>query len=1114
MLVPLISFIILSGSVVPAFADSTFVLLCQKGGAAANDQLGFSVASAGDADGDGKADLIVGAPNASPGGHSAAGLAYVYDLASGLLNDPNLNSISVFEMTGSVFTHTFQKNDSKLATRVIQCPTPTPFPADFMGTGQEYYDIFVSNADGMLDSAGDYVTIECVHDTNFTGFGVGNNLDAVALNYTGGVIKYATCVASYVLGNGANPATLGEATNALGLPNAVPSYMGTQCSRITLGFAPSPNPHMILSSNDLSFSADQNGPLPSSQSFTINNTCITTLNWSVSDDQTWLDVSPISGNSNSQVVTVSVNTTNLPPGTYNATITVYSTNADNSPQTVAVNYVISPSYKTFILEDALNNPISNKSFRFSKVANDPPTMTESFLGDLTTDGNGKVTLPLGWFNEGDWVKVERNLKTERAVKHQALLPTMYRVKLDNGKFSSDGAISYNVLTSAAEQEVIVDHTTVLFNLLVSVEWDADQQYLQSLSDGFRMISNNLYDAFDGQLHLDTVFISDNKLDWYQADVLIYARNDLVPPKSDAGYPDKVLSGGIHEKPGAVDEPSSIHFPRILYSNDVNENINATESEYPYDWTRSAYNSMVYPAVRGFSHEFGHYGLGFRDEYKNSAGSYIFTDFNFGMMDEPLDGSSMTSEISSNLQYSDPSKQQTAQWHWRKKSCWDDFQKAFEGDYDGIFAPIKKPLNQPFIGPNNLPPPLNYDVGCLLNILVPTPSLNAKTVNVAVRFPLFVHWKVDLIKQDWPYLIEQGKTTAGTVGRIRCLGVTVGDAVSVNGTAYDVNRRQWLSGNITVAGVMFSNISSAANYAEDDSLSLSLKVAHGDFQAVASCSFATADQLNYGLTVNKLYQQDPILEVHPESAPPTRYGLTTLSSGYETSVGDSLHSTGLFSLVALDDSSDTFFVNTSYTVTHLPDSSHNLDISGPGASCELILDTLNSSFQKILIISSDFPPLQNGLGTPVEQGGAAQTICPFPNDVELNGPNNFLVLRYFDSDLQNNPETSLRIFRWNQNLGQWELMGSQVDTSRNEVTTQINTFGTYAAFSTCVAAKGDLNDDGLLTPSDVVLMLNCVFLGSGNCNACFSDVNCDGNLTPSEVVLELNRVFLGTPFPCE
>ena len=62
-------------------------------------------------------------------------------------------------------------------------------------------------------------------------------------------------------------------------------------------------------------------------------------------------------------------------------------------------------------------------------------------------------------------------------------------------------------------------------------------------------------------------------------------------------------------------------------------------------------------------------------------------------------------------------------------------------------------------------------------------------------------------------------------------------------------------------------------------------------------------------------------------------------------------------------------------------------------------------------------------------------------------------------------------------------------------------------------KGDLSNDGQLTPADVVLMLNCVFSGSGNCPLSVADLNCNGDLSPADVVLELNLVFSGAGLPC-
>lgn len=62
--------------------------------------------------------------------------------------------------------------------------------------------------------------------------------------------------------------------------------------------------------------------------------------------------------------------------------------------------------------------------------------------------------------------------------------------------------------------------------------------------------------------------------------------------------------------------------------------------------------------------------------------------------------------------------------------------------------------------------------------------------------------------------------------------------------------------------------------------------------------------------------------------------------------------------------------------------------------------------------------------------------------------------------------------------------------------------------------GDLNGDGLSTSSDVVLLLNCTFLGcTPSPRYSQKDANGDGLLTAADVVCELNHVFLGTPLPC-
>jgi len=154
----------------------------------------------------------------------------------GLLDNPNLQSITIYEQTGSMFTHNFDKSDSRLTADIDQNP-PT-LGCDFKGTPEEYYDIYVSDINGNLDENGDYLTIECYFD--YTKSSAGNNVDAISLNYSGETI-WATNVASYELGVNPYPETNGNADKALYEADGMITYMGMQYSRITLGFEPTSN---------------------------------------------------------------------------------------------------------------------------------------------------------------------------------------------------------------------------------------------------------------------------------------------------------------------------------------------------------------------------------------------------------------------------------------------------------------------------------------------------------------------------------------------------------------------------------------------------------------------------------------------------------------------------------------------------------------------------------------------------------------------------------------------------------------------------------------------------------------------------------------------------------
>ncbi len=111
---------------------------------------------------------------------------------------------------------------------------------------------------------------------------------------------------------------------------------------------------------------------------------------------------------------------------------------------------------------------------------------------------------------------------------------MYTVYLDNAKFDPQGKVSYGELDTYPQQDVIMDHTVIAWNLLVSFEWDAEFEYMLSTEAGFRSFSNYLYDVTDGQMLLDTVSIFDDGVRWYDADMRIYASNMEHPSANTNG----------------------------------------------------------------------------------------------------------------------------------------------------------------------------------------------------------------------------------------------------------------------------------------------------------------------------------------------------------------------------------------------------------------------------------------------------------------------------------------------------------------------------------------------------------------------------------------------------
>jgi hypothetical protein len=152
------------------------------------------------------------------------------------------------------------------------------------------------------------------------------------------------------------------------------------------------------------------------------------------------------------------------------------------------------------------------------------------------------------------------------------------------------------------QELVVSEANplVLFNLDVSLEWDArnDGTFLADLAEALKRASETFYHVSGGQMALGQVRIFQNKENWLDSDVLIYA-NSSVRPRATMG--------------GVVNAPTSdvISATKVITDAFLPGQIRMGPAWDPYGENRA---ELTRDWQRALAHEFGHYLLYLPDNY--------------------------------------------------------------------------------------------------------------------------------------------------------------------------------------------------------------------------------------------------------------------------------------------------------------------------------------------------------------------------------------------------------------------------------------------------------------------------------------------------------------------
>ena len=111
----------------------------------------------------------------------------------------------------------------------------------------------------------------------------------------------------------------------------------------------------------------------------------------------------------------------------------------------------------------------------------------------------------------------------------------YTVYYTSAPTTTLGLNTYEV-KGTGTQELIVSKANplLLFNLDVSLEWDArnDGTFLDDLTEAIKRASETFYSVSGGQMALGKVTIFQNKENWLNSDIVIYANSSVRPRRDD------------------------------------------------------------------------------------------------------------------------------------------------------------------------------------------------------------------------------------------------------------------------------------------------------------------------------------------------------------------------------------------------------------------------------------------------------------------------------------------------------------------------------------------------------------------------------------------------------
>jgi len=714
-------------------------------------------------------------------------------------------------------------------------------------------------------------------------------------------------------------------------------------------------------------------------------------------------------------------------------------------------------------------------------------LSETFVTTVTTDGDGKAALPDA-FEAGDRIKAYKVLHTESTGRPAGYSPDMYAVEIDNGKFNVvTGELSYDEVTGA-DQSLILDHTTIAFDLLVYIEWEANATYLDNFAEGMRLACNYLYDVADGQARIRNIEVYDDQVmgyDWV-------FRSGTNPDFHIRPVPNAAV--GTYS--------GDTRYSRVQFLTPKNfgyrsASIAGLYSEYPLDL--SVPNDY---RLKGYA--LGHLAFAFGSEHSSVAYNSAFWPIHsprYGFMESPLETLvSRSSEMSrSAVEYATAPAQNTFQWTYYTMGCMEKFEKDFEGDYSGIYAQIYRPDERgvaEFEGPNDDPAVPTVDCGALVNFTVHDASDGG--MDVAVAFDARLRYRTAYLSSPGNHgRVAWGLTNSS--GQVLLRGARVGDIIYTAG-----------SPRVTIQSLAKAAGSSAGEfewYCSDveitsaGPITADVTAVDGDFP-LAHLVGLEPGSLEYEIVSASALPGGLTLELIPDGETGESIVMTPTDPGtYVASFTADPGTAGTFMLETVDDAANTFFVINPYVTHEYDDALGTETVSDPFGDAQIALDSLSKVGKSLFVMSTDYPPPPDGLPNGAIQVGPI--VCFTITGTDLLVGDDTLTMYYDDDQLSDlelaGHETDLGIWKWNADSSKWTAMTGTVDSDANMVTAEISETGTYAIFAEpgcCQNIRGNANGDpdDKINISDVTYLLDYLFgIPSGPAPPCLEEGNANGDI---------------------